>query len=485
MKKIAFLSAMLLAMGFTSCDNYEEPNPPAQSNPQATVISVENVDVEGSLAVDEAYDLVALTETSTPIEVATILCDVLPEGYAFDATVEISNNNFSRYGVVPATVSAVEDTPGAYAVSVAADDLAGVYVENISKSPNAKEIQFRINVLVVNGTEKAYLGGENNYYGPFSATVVPYPSELVIEDAYYLVGSINEWDVATAVKLNHTAGVSGYDDPVFTIKVDISNDQAAEGWWWKILPESTVATGGWVDADNAAYGVTENGSDALEGILTARTATDDCGAGCLTTPGQFLLTINLEEGTYAFTSAVDYLYTPGNANGWTAASSMQLFTDDYVNYFGYAVLDPDGFKFTTAPDWDHTNYGSGGDGILSTTGENISVAEKGLYWCHVNTASLTYELTLVSTIGVVGDATPGGWDASTALTPSADFKTWTGSVAFGNGEWKFRANDGWDVNLGGEMQNLVQGGDNLASPGAGTYTVTLQLGTLPYACTVQ
>ncbi len=85
---------------------------------------------------------------------------------------------------------------------------------------------------------------------------------------------------------------------------------------------------------------------------------------------------------------------------------------------------------------------------------------------------------------MIGDATPAGWDASTALT-SDDNLIWKGTIEFKGGEFKFRCNDDWDVNLGGDMQNLTPGGANIASPGEGTYEVTLNLSQLPYSCTLE
>lgn len=488
MKKIALLSLLTLGLAFTSCDNYEEPNPPAQFNPQESVLETSQVVVTNNLG--STYDLAQLNNTGTPIQVATIACETLPANYTFSAYVEVSANDFAKSFEVPSYVEVPEVEEGqtaVYNVYVDADDLQGVFYNNISKGPKAKELKMRLNVLTVNGSQVAYVGGPDNFYGPYTTMVTPFPSDLVIEDNYYLLGTINGWSVASAIKFNHS-DASPYDDPVFTLAVDITNDQAAEGWWWKIVPESTYVTGNWVDADNGSYGVADNGDSALSGVLVGRTATEDCGAGCVYDAGQYLLTINMEESTYAFTSAVPYLYTPGDANGWNQGASQMLYTNDFSNYYGYAVLSPSGFKFCDAPDWDHTNYGdAGAEGVLSPDGGagNLSVPEFGLYWCHVNTASLTYEVTLVSTIGVIGDATPGGWDSSTALTPSADYLTWTGSITFGAGEFKFRANNGWDINLGGQLQDLVQDGANLASPGAGTYTVTLNLGQLPYSATVK
>jgi long-subunit fatty acid transport protein len=135
----------------------------------------------------------------------------------------------------------------------------------------------------------------------------------------------------------------------------------------------------------------------------------------------------------------------------------------------------------------HTNYGFAEEGKLSTDGGagNINAGANGLYWCQVNTTELTYSLYLAETLGVIGDATPGAWDNSTALTPSADFLVWTGDVEFkAGGEWKLRANNAWDVNLGGDMNNLSKDGSNIATPGEGVYTVTLDLSKLPYTVSV-
>jgi hypothetical protein len=50
--------------------------------------------------------------------------------------------------------------------------------------------------------------------------------------------------------------------------------------------------------------------------------------------------------------------------------------------------------------------------------------------------------------------------------------------------WKFRANDDRAINLGGSLSNLTQGGDNIECSETGTYTITLDLSSLPYTATV-
>jgi hypothetical protein len=60
------------------------------------------------------------------------------------------------------------------------------------------------------------------------------------------------------------------------------------------------------------------------------------------------------------------------------------------------------------------------------------------------------------------------------MTWNAADETWTITTALSAGELKFRANDGWDINLGGDStDDLVENGANLQIAEAGTYTITL------------
>lgn len=474
MKKLLYLSALVLGFGFAACDDYMEPNPPAQSNPQESILKTDEVNV--TPIVEGVYNLYELNEAGTPIDIADINCTTLPAGYEFLTNLEISNNEFTTAYTVPSEVILGAD--GEYIVRVNPDDLQGVYEQNISKDPAQATIQYRLSIMTQTGSQLAYVGGADYYYGPFDITIVPFPADKVIETAYYLVSSANNWDLSSAIKLTNS-GASPYDDPNFTATFEITNDMVAAGYEWKIIPESTKVAG--TMDGNTNYGAVENPDYPMTGALVL-----NGDNGVVNTAGVYLLTVDMYGLTYAFTSAVDFLYTPGASNGWSQTDSQVLYTDNYADYYGYAYLDGE-FKFTSAPDWNHTNYGNSGvEGEISTDpgAGNLTVAEAGLYWCHVNTATLTYTTTLITTIGVIGDSTPGGWDASTALTPSADFLTWEGDIDFAGGEFKFRANDGWDINLGGSLENLTQDGSNIASPGEGTYHVVLNLGSYPYSAQI-
>lgn len=482
MKKFAIYGlAAFAVLGFTACDDYEEPNPQPQTNPQSTVLNAADIKVENGLTDGGEYSLEQLSNDGQDIVVAVVSNTLLPEGYTLQPVLEISANDFATSAVVTASAEAVEDSEGTYSVLVNPDDLQGVFYDKISKSSKAKEISVRFMLNTVYDKQVATVGGPDNYYGPFTMTVLPFPAGMVIEENYYLLGTLNDWSVANAVKMQHT-GKDPYDDPVFALYVETTSD-----WWWKIVPESTVAVGNWTDEDYSQFGVAENGDSSLSGMLVAKTSeVPDPGAGDIKTAGAYVLVINMEESTYEFVPAADYLYTPGNSNGWSHEACQLLATNDHINFFGYAYLNGE-YKFTNTPDWNGTNYGSTGvEGQLSTDGGagNLSVAE-GLYWANVDVARLTYTLTAINTIGVIGDATPAGWDASTPLTPSADFLKWTGTVRFNaTGEYKFRANDDWGINLGGNEFDLVQDGANIATPGEGEFEIVLDLSSVPYTATL-
>lgn len=478
MKKIALLSALALCLGFTSCDDNDIIGIP--QNPEPSIFETSGLVMTPSTEVTEStLDLKAYNDENKDIPLASIALTGFPADYDLQMVLQISKDeNFTKVTEVP--TSLVDGV-----LYVGADDLQGAYYDNISKGPKEKTIYARYAGYAIKGTTTVRLGapdfywpnGENTYV---ALNVLPFPSSLVIEDAYYLLGTINGWSVAEAIKFNHSAE-NPYDDPVFTLKVDITPDQAAAGWWWKVIPQSTYETGDWVAADNAAYGVAENGDPAMSGMLVGRTADEDCGAGCVQEAGPYVLTLNLEEGTYDFALAIENLYTPGNSNGWSQDASQMLYTEDYANYMGYAHLNGD-FKFSSQNNWDGINYGSTGEeGKLSNDGGagTLSAPADALYWCTANIASLTYSLYQVNTIGAIGDF--NGWASSVALTPSADFLVWEGDVDFGDGTgtWKLRCNDDWAVSLGGSsFDNVYQCNDNLPAPGAGVHHVMLDLSTL-------
>lgn len=181
---------------------------------------------------------------------------------------------------------------------------------------------------------------------------------------------------------------------------------------------------------------------------------------------------------------VTALYLPGNHQGWDTANAPKIYAREEAGAFGGYIKLNGEFKFATLPSWDGTNYGSGGDKILSTDSEagNI-VAEDAYYYVTANTTALTYTLKSLAW-GVIGDATPTGWDADTKMVYDPATLTLKVDLTLIDGVIKFRANDAWDDNFGmpkdGAITDpLVSGGENIPVK-AGNYTIELDLSTSIY-----
>lgn len=80
-----------------------------------------------------------------------------------------------------------------------------------------------------------------------------------------------------------------------------------------------------------------------------------------------------------------------------------------------------------------------------------------------------------TSIGIIGDATPGAWDSDTDMTQS-EFNPhiwYIEGIELTDGEAKFRADDAWDLDWGGAT--AISGETTVAGPNipvsAGTYDV--------------
>lgn len=144
-----------------------------------------------------------------------------------------------------------------------------------------------------------------------------------------------------------------------------------------------------------------------------------------------------------------------------------------------------GYKFTSAPDWDHINYGDSGEpGVLTTDGlaNGMGLSQPGYYKFDVNVDALTYSAVLVNTMGMVGpatlDGTDAGWAQSVAMTYNQAEDVWRATVNLVPGALKFRANNEWTINYGPADGGSLTGALIFDDPGAvniteaGSYTVT-------------
>ncbi|MDA9774088.1 SusF/SusE family outer membrane protein [Saprospiraceae bacterium] len=206
--------------------------------------------------------------------------------------------------------------------------------------------------------------------------------------------------------------------------------------------------------------------------------------------GTYSITFNKSTGEYAFGEEITFVSvgiigdaTPG---GWDTDTDLTQNGDDPNVWEGNLTLTDGGAKFRADDDW-ASSWGSADfpTGIGTGSGENIPVVA-GDYKVSINTETGEYnflEIVDYNTIGIIGDATPGGWDADTDMEKDAtDGAMWTLRVILTDGELKFRADDDWTVNWGAgdfPMGTATIDGANIPIP-AGEYLISFNTITGDY-----
>lgn len=468
-----FVSALML-LALVGCDDKSDLGV-MQVSGQMPVLSPESTltlsPAGGLLTIGGPASFILGDHDTFPIVRYAYGDSVMPDAVPSVVMEVASAQDFSNAISIPLTLK--EGTDEFY---VGSADWDNAFRRLFGKAPAAKTnyIRFAAYLSFNQGAQVSRIGDEDTWFVSTSVSITPVDLGIHVEEAYYLVGTVCGWDLAQAVKFEHSDR-NVYDDPVFTLAINVSADQAEGGWWWKIVPESSFLAQDW----GGLYGVEIDGDTSLSGNLYA-----GGNAGQLKSAGQQLFTIDMLSCTYTVSNAIPALYTPGSSNGWNPAGSSTLTTSDFTNYSGFLYLNGE-WLITPEPNWDN-KYGAADEpGTLVAGGGNLSLpaAGAGLYWTQVNLGSLTYSTDLISTFGLIGDF--NGWAGDVAMTPGDDFLTWTAEMTFESaGGWKIRANNDWAVNLGGDPSDLTPGGANIDAPEPGTYTVTLDLRNHPYTVTL-
>lgn len=354
--------------------------------------------------------------------------------------------------------------------NMATAELTSYIVDKYGKRPTERDIDATLDAWVSNGSTAVKMATSATFQ------VKAIPEAPVIEEGYYLVGDmfttiegeteISGWTKESAKAFKHS-DKDVYEDPIFTISFETTKaDQ-----YWKIIPKKNIDSGDLWAA--GVVGPKVDGDDSMTGLLT----NGDAKAGKIAKAGKYKLTINMMDYSYTL-EEVNYdpfIYFIGATDGWTKAEQKLALVDDAKGvYTGYLYCaDPNGwgnqFKFQrVAGSWDNEiNSGafSTFSGAATSEGGNISVnAGEGVYYFDVNLGEGTITATKVETMGMIG--TFNNWDGDAKMTWNAEeycFEaTNVGVTADG---WKFRVNGGWDINLGGSLNNLTAGGDNLKVAG--------------------
>lgn len=350
--------------------------------------------------------------------------------------------------------------------NMAKADLVNYIVDKFGKRPTERDIDATLDAWVSNGATAVKMATSETFQ------VKAIPEAPVIEEGYYLVGDmfttddVDGWTKEVAKAFNHS-DKDVYEDPVFTVSFETTKaDQ-----YWKIIPKKNI------DADDlwaaGVVGPKVDGDDSMTGALT----NGDAKAGKIAKAGKYKLTINMMDYTYTI-EEVNYdpfIYFIGSTDGWKSSDQKLALVDEAKGvYTGYVyVADPNGaglqFKFQrVAGSWDNEiNAGAfvSFGGAATNENGNIGVnAGEGVYYFDVNLSEGTITATKIETMGMIGGF--NNWDGDAVMTWNAEeycFEaTKVGVTADG---WKFRVNGGWDINLGGSLNNLTAGGDNITVAG--------------------
>ena len=197
--------------------------------------------------------------------------------------------------------------------------------------------------------------------------------------------------------------------------------------------------------------------------------------------------VTAAEKTYpTLTVAGSYAY-----NNWTPGKGQFVFDFDGTDtkYSGLIDFGEDvsalQFKFVGAA-WGQNEFSvPSGEAqtaeaaelpLVAGGGDNIAAYTTHRYYSLTldkGTPKVTKNFSFNS-LGVIGDATPTGWDADTDMQFNADKQRFYVDLTLIDGTIKFRADDAWDVNWGGADGVLASGADNIPVT-AGDYRIYVNL----------
>lgn len=199
---------------------------------------------------------------------------------------------------------------------------------------------------------------------------------------------------------------------------------------------------------------------------------DPDGGNFASPAGYYKINANPTSMTYSAVATVWGVIGSASPNGWDDETPLE-YQPEKMTWNGVMHLTAEEIKFRANHDWGF-NYGSdAADGTLSAGAANIPVDVESDYSITLDLSTPNEYTYVLNRWGIIGDATPGGWDTDTNMTWDAEKNVFTVTVDLVSpGSFKFRANDGWDVNYGGSLGNLTPGGDNISVDSAGNYTIT-------------
>ena len=444
MKKLIYLLGIICLMASCSEDytNWADP----QSNPSEEPSIVE-------LSVEPAAPVVFADVTAETLQLFIPSVTTNEEGVTTTYEGILASADGSR------TIKLATDENG----YVPAEELIAAVESLYGKRPVAREIPVTvIATSTINGVSV-----QNEATTIFTAT----PNAPEIEEAYYITGTPNSWNNSdTSYELSN-GGQDPYENPVFTCTIPAGEGDVE----FKVTPKSGLG-GDWskclVATDEEGKFATNNagGNFKITAVEGAR---------------YYRITFEMMEQTWSYEALAfsNFVYEIGNESDWSTAHALYSPNADGI-YQGYYWLNGE-FKFKpNANNW-NGDWEYDGDNRIADNGSGINcpAADAAFYQIDVNLQSMTYAVTQVKSITMVGSH--NGWnpaDSNMHMTYNTATGAWEGRLVLSDAaNVKFAMNDDWAVSWGGAngdpaaFDNLTQyNGKDLAVE-AGTYSVQLFL----------
>ena len=447
-KKI--LSMIALVASVAACtDDYKDWAAP-QVVPQPSQVSF----ADGSIQTVSTIDFNSVT--TDRVQVCNITAPTASaEGYTPAYTINLGSQTF---GI------AADGT-------MVASDLQNYVASQFGRRPVERAVDATVSMWLSNGTTTVKTATSSIFQ------IKAIPQAPVIETAYYLTGSINGWDNNdTTYKLTND-GSDPYENPVFKLRIPAPED--GSNIEFKMTPESGIG-GDWSGCLAAASeeGRFNYGNDGGNLVITAD-------------PDALFydLVFNMLDQTWTVTPVgfSEFIYEIGNESEWK--EPHPLYGNGLGQYSAVIYLNGE-FKFKPNKDnWDGDWEKASGDANSGTLtadgGPNVDAVEAGFYFVQVDLKEMTYKLTSVTSISIIGSVR-GSWDTDIDLTYNEMLKCWEARETLNAGEFKFRLNHDWAINWGGTFDNLVADGANLQLAADGPYIIRLYLSDeAPAHCVVK
>lgn len=440
-KKILF--AFVIAAGLASCsEDYTDWNNPQHNDAEEAVAAAYGVQFVGS-GVDVNMGDENNPEKIKLVSMATSNPDV--DSLRF-ISIKVNNQ------VIPYTVEGND----AYVSTYSLDSCAMVALK--TRKYEKRELNVDVEATVYPKSKTAVA-----IKGELKQNETPIPTPEIDPKGYYILGDIENVGWTPSKGLMMTDKGNG----IYTATVTTTNEEN----WFKFYGATGFTTddNNWDLVNKYQYGCQVNGDAATFNMLEWKDVKTPTIAGA----GTWIVTLDMINCTYTISKPI--LYMAGDANGWNQID--YLASEDGSSFTGFMYLNQKGFKFCSEPNWDGTNYGAT---FFSKEGDNIIMTEEaGYYKVDVDLSAKTYTLTPINYIGIVGSASPNGWDTDEKMT-YVPYNTETKEpgywevkdIILTSGVIKFRADGDWAINWGGTPDALTQGGADM-NVEEGTYDIKL------------